>query len=176
MDSNDNYGCLCHDFMARSLLTYTSIQDLDMSLEMILYGQVIKDHHPVLQDKYQIHTAGIERQRWPKGMKSVMLQHSCPLQELEIVKSVQIQNQAGPYPHQWAKTGRIVEALCNRQYHVRIDVSNWVTQCNRCFLQERNPVMDTLYHPIQEAVLQILDTSGDPMDSPHMLAQIELPA
>lgn len=43
-------------------------------------------------------------------------EHSHPLRELGIGGSVQIENQAGPYPGRWAKTGRVVEALDNTIY------------------------------------------------------------
>lgn len=69
--------------------------------------------------------------------------HSCPLWELEIGGSLQIQNQDSPYPYRWAKTGRVVEALGNRQYHIHIDGSNWAAWHNHCFLWKINPVVNT---------------------------------
>ena len=65
-DSTDSYGRLCHDRAARSLLTHrnTPIQDLNISPAMMLYGRVIKDHLPILQDKYQIHKRWREISRY----------------------------------------------------------------------------------------------------------------
>lgn len=57
VDSTDSCGRLCHDQAARSLLTHrnTPVRDLHMSPAMMLYGRVIKDYLPVLQDRYRIH-------------------------------------------------------------------------------------------------------------------------
>lgn len=92
--STDSYDHLCHDHVARSLLTHhnTPIQDLDMSPAMMLYSSVIKDHFPALKDKYQIHKLwgeiGCYREtamdkRHMKNEKCYDV-HCHPLQELEI--------------------------------------------------------------------------------------------
>ena len=54
-DNTDNCGHLCQDLAARALLTHlnTPVQDLDMSLVIMFYGQIIKNHLLVLRDKYQ---------------------------------------------------------------------------------------------------------------------------
>lgn len=81
-----------------------------------------------------------------------------PLQELKIGEMVQVQNQVGPHPRLWAKTGREVETLGNWQYNVRIDGSNRVTRRNCRFLRRINPVVDTPCHSIPEEPPGMLDT------------------
>ena len=168
-DNTDSYGRLCHDRAARSLLTHrnTPVQDLNISPAMMLYGRVIKDHLPILQDKYQIHKQWRETSRYRetamakrhiRNEKNYNLR-SHPLQELKIGESVQIQNQVGPYPRRWVKTGRVVEVLDNRQYNVRVDGSNRVTRRNRRFLRKINPVMNTPDYPTSEVVPDRPDTS-----------------
>ena len=172
MDSTDSYGRLCHDRAARSLLTHRNIpvQDLNISPAMMLYGRVIKDHLPILQDKYQIHkrwreiswyreTAMAKRHIINEQNYNIK---SRPLQELKIGESVQIQNQVGPYPRRWVKTGRVVEALDNRQYNVRVDGSNRVTRRNRRFLRKISPVMDTPDYSTSEVVPEMPGTSENP--------------
>lgn len=108
-------------------------QDLDMSLVM-MYGRVIKDHLPAHQEKYRIHKHWGEISQYretamtKRHMKNEKCYnaHTCPLWQLEVWWSIQIQNQVSPYLCQWAKNGRVVEAIGNRKI---------------------NPVVDTPYHP-----------------------------
>ena len=67
-NNTDNSGCLCQDQVAWALLTHhnTPIQDLNMSPAVILYGQIIKDHLPVLRDKYQTQKQWKEIGKWRK--------------------------------------------------------------------------------------------------------------
>lgn len=151
-DNTDHCGRLCHDRAARALLTHrnTPVQDLDMSPAVMLYGRIIKDHLPVLRDKYQT------RKQWKeigelrelamakRHMRNEQFynQHCRPLQELQVGDSVQIQNQDGKYPRRWTKTGRVVETHGNRQYQVRVDGSGRITLRNRRFLRKIYPVVD----------------------------------
>lgn len=73
--------------------------------------------------------------------------HSRPLQQLRVGESVQVQNQEGPNPRRWAKTGRVVETMGNRQYRIRLDGSGRITLRNRRFLRKIKPVMDTPEYP-----------------------------
>ena len=137
IDSVDGYRRLYSNRTARALLTHrnTSVQGRDMSPAMMLYGRVNKDHLLALWDKYRSHKQWNEiSQYWEKAMAKRHIRnegqynkHSHLLQEIEVGQPVQIQKQTGPYPCRWEKTGRVVEALNNRQYHVRVDGSNRVT-------------------------------------------------
>lgn len=53
---------------------------------------------------------------------------------------VSIQNQYGNKAKKWGRTGRIVEALPNRQYQVVVDGSRHVTLRNRKFLRKIDPI------------------------------------
>ena len=92
-----------------------------MSPAMMLYGRVIKDHLPVLRDKYQT------RPQWKEiaELRETALarrhmrneqyynEHGRPLKELQVGDFVRVQNQDGHYPRRWTKTGRIVETRGN---------------------------------------------------------------
>ena len=86
-------------------------------------------------------------------------EHSHLLWEIEVGQPVQIQNQTEPYPRRWEKTGRVVEALDNRQYHVCVDGSNRVTRHNRRFFRKINPVIDRPYYPQPEGPSKTLETA-----------------
>ena len=156
-DNTDSCGRLCHDRAARALLTHrnTPVQDLDMSPAVMLYGRIIRDHLPVLRDRYQT------RKQWKEigELREIAMakrhmrneqfynQHCRPLRDLQVGDFVQIQNQDGHYPRRWTRTGRIVETQGNRQYQVRVDGSNRITLRNRRFLRRIYPVTDGPQYP-----------------------------
>ena len=149
--NTDNCGRLCHDHAARALLTHhnTPVQDLSMSSAVMLL-RTIKDHLPVLREKYQI------RKQWKeiRALREVSMvkrhlqneqfynKHSRPLRKLQVGDFVHTQNQDGYYPRRWTKTRRVVETCGNRQYRVRVGGSNRVMLRNRCFLCKIYPVVD----------------------------------
>ena len=59
---------------------------------------------------------------------------------LKIGDRVRIQNQTGPHPLKWDKTGSIIEVRQFDQYLVKVDGSNRTTLRNRKFLRKFNPV------------------------------------
>ena len=58
-----------------------------------------------------------------------------PLAVLSVGDCVAIQNQSGPNPIQWDRTGKVVERLANRQYLIRTDGSGRVLLQNRAHLK-----------------------------------------
>ena len=62
------------------------------------------------------------------------------LNPLSVGDCVRIQNQTGPHPTKWDKTGIVIEVRQFDQYVVRVDGSGRVTLRNRKFLR--------LYHPV----------------------------
>ena len=68
--------------------------------------------------------------------------HTKELQPLVLGDTVLIQNQSGPLPKRWHKTGRVVESLGNRQYRIKVDGSNRITLRNRRFLRKLDCVAD----------------------------------
>ena len=70
-------------------------------------------------------------------------QHTKRLPPLSVGDHVRIQNQSGPHPLKWDKTGRVIEVRQFDQYVVRVDGSGRVTLRNRKFLRHYIPVHPT---------------------------------
>ena len=100
--NNMDNSHLFHDRTAQALLTHhnTPVQDLGMFPAIMLYGQIIKDHLPVLWNKYQTW----KQRKEIRELREVVMakrhmqneqfynKHSHPLQKLQIGGFVQIQN------------------------------------------------------------------------------------
>ena len=67
-------------------------------------------------------------------------EHTTALPPLRIGDQVWIQNQTGPHPTKWDKTGVIVEVRQYHQYVIRVDGSGRITLRNRKFLRKYTPV------------------------------------
>ena len=152
MDNTDSFGRLNHDKTARAFLTHrnTPVQGVGLSPAQMLYGRPIRDFLPMLLTTMKVSPQwkDIREKREVAMAKRHIINkarydtHSRSLDPLQVGDSVLIQNQTGPYPNRWHKTGRIVECLTNRQYHVKVDGSNRVTLRNRRFLRQIEPVAD----------------------------------
>ena len=66
--------------------------------------------------------------------------HTGRLPPLAVGHCVCIQNQTGPHPNKWYRTGVIIEVRQFDQYVVRVDGSGRITLCNRKFLRRYVPV------------------------------------
>jgi len=71
-------------------------------------------------------------ERWSEDTKR--------LPPLAVGNHVRIQNQTGPYPTKWDKTGVVIEVHQFDQYVVRVDGSGRMTTRNRKFLKKYIPV------------------------------------
>ena len=69
-----------------------------------------------------------------------LTEHTQRLSPLSVGDFVRIQNQTGPHPLKWDKTGCVVEMRQFDQYVVRVDGSGRVTVRNRKFLRKYTPV------------------------------------
>ena len=64
------------------------------------------------------------------------------LKELQAGDTVYIQDQDGPSPRKWTKSGTILETLPHNSFLVKVDGSNKVTKRNRQFLRHYVPFSD----------------------------------
>ena len=62
------------------------------------------------------------------------------LEPLDVGDAVLVQNQHGPKPTRWERTGLVVETLGNRQYSIKMDGSGRITLRNRRFLKKIQPL------------------------------------
>ena len=90
-----------------------------------------------------------------------------PLPPLTIGDCVMIQNQTGPNPTKWDKTGVVVEVRQFDQYVVRVDVSGRVTLRNRRFLRKYIPVVPSAPLLMSPGHVQPPSTQ----DQPHLCRQ-----
>ena len=153
MDNTGPNGELETDYFQRAMLQYrnTPNQDTNLSPSMCLFRRLIKDFIPILPGKYQPHSTwdnllnDRERALRNRHMKIAkrLTEHTKQLGPLRVGDRVWVQNQTGPHPIRWEKTGTVIEVKQHDQYVVRIDGSGRVTLRNRKFLRSYVPVRQT---------------------------------
>ena len=96
-------------------------------------------------------------------------EHTRQLPPLVVGDHVRVQNQIGPHPKKWDKTGVIIEVLQFDQYRVRINGSGRTTLRNRKFLRKYLPVHKSSPRHSVEIDLPFLHKTPPPcgMPTPH---------
>ena len=120
-----------------------------------------------------------ERQAWSlkeRAMKCRMIrncerldEHTRSLTPLHIGDQVLIQNQGGPHPTKWDKSGMIVDVKSYDQYLVKVDGSGRLTTRNRRFLRTFLPASLTVSsNPQQRSIVPHIRQPCDtvPLTSP----------
>lgn len=132
-----------------AMLQYRNTPDpaTKLSPAMCIFGRPTKDFIPILPGRYQPHPTWRDtlsaredalRNRHMQAAER-WSEHTRRLPPLVVGDYVRIQNQVGPHPTKWDKTGVIVEVRQFDQYVVRVDGAGRATLRNRKFLRKYVP-------------------------------------
>ncbi|XP_066932512.1 uncharacterized protein [Clytia hemisphaerica] len=142
--NTDASGNLDTDAFQKAMLIYrnTPQPDTQISPAICTVGHPIRSPVPILPGKYRPHPTWQDTLQ--KREEALRLHHlktaerlaigTRPLPPLKVGDHVRIQNQVGPNPRKWDRTGSIIEVRQFDQYAVRVDGSGRVTLRNRKFL------------------------------------------
>lgn len=150
MSNTGPTGSLDQDRFLRAMLQLRNTPDLDCDLSpaQIIFGHPLrgslsfankldKFSHPHIRPLWRQAWAAKEdalRTRMSRTTESLKA-HSRPLRPLALGERVFLQNQQGPHPNKWDRSGVVVESLGHDQYRVRVDGSGRLTLRNRRFLR-----------------------------------------
>ena len=135
--------------MIMGILMWTHSKKQYSPIAQCLFGRTIRAVIPVHRDKYKPHRTWTDildkreravNERYTR-MRKFWHEHTKPLSPLRVGDFVRVQNQFGPNPLKWDRTGVIVEVKQHDQYVVKVDGSNRCTLRNRKFLRRYEPII-----------------------------------
>ena len=174
-DNTGPGGNIDTDKVTRALLQQrnTPIYGVGLSPAQMLYGRQLRDCLLTLAEackirpEWRILAEDREKALVKRNITAIERydEHTRALPELDIGDRVAVQNQHGPRPNRWEKTGLVVEKGDNRQYIIRMNGSGRCSLRNRRFLRKIKPVCADrpLHTPKLPAHQQTLPPTGPPV-------------
>ena len=160
MSNTGPTGSLNHDRFLQAMLQLRNTPDPDCNVSpaQIIFGRPLRDTLSFINrlEKFSNpHVHPTWRQAWAAKEDALctrltrttesLKEHSRPLRPLGVGERVFLQNQQGPSPTKWDRSGVVVEAPGHDQYRVKVDGSGRLTLRNRRFLRAytlANPSID----------------------------------
>ena len=159
MSNTGPTGNLNHDRFLSAILQLRNTPDPDCNLSpaQIIFGRPLRDTlsfvnrlekftnphiRPLWRDAWSAKEDAL-RARFTRTTEKLEA-HSRPLRPLLVGERVFLQNQQGPHPTKWDRSGVIVESLSHDQYRVKVDGSGRLTLRNRRFLRAYTPATPTI--------------------------------
>ena len=144
-------GTLDSDKFLRGMMQLRNTPDPDCKLSpsQILFGKQLRDAfgfvnrlgkynnqaiNPIWREAWQMKEHAL-RTRFIKTSEKIN-NHAKDLARLEIGDRCFIQNQTGPHPKKWDRTGVVMEVNPHDQYVIRVDGSGRLTARNRKYLRK----------------------------------------
>ena len=146
MDNTSKFGSLDVDSFHKAIMSYRNTVDpvTRCSPALTVFGRQVRDGLPILPGKYNPHNTWQEllQHREQAMAKRHVLHHEAwsehtkKLGRLQNGDKVFLQNQVGPNPRKWERTGTVMECKDHDQYTVKVDGTGRVTLRNRKFLRQ----------------------------------------
>ena len=168
-------GSLDHDRFLRAMLQLRNTPDPDCNLSpaQIIFGRPLRDSFSFvnrLEKFLNPHIRPLWRQAWAAKEEALRTRitrtteslnaHSRPLRPLTLGERVFLQNQQGPNPTKWDRSGVVVESAGHDQYRVKVDGSGRITLRNRRFLRAYTPTTPSIRSQ-QPTASQLPTSSAD---------------
>ena len=156
-------GTLNTNKFHQALLAHRNAPDptTKVSPAQIVFGHDVKDIIPRWSYTPQAHWSELASKREDSFLKRHYLRSEAPSQPKRLLKPLQtgdqvyIQDQTGPNPNKWSKSGTIIECLPYDGFLVKIDGSNRLTKRNRKYLRKFTP-----FPPVQVAKQSAMSVPG----------------
>ena len=179
IDNTGPSGTLDTDAFHRAMLQYRNTPDKETGISpaQCIFGRPIRDFVPIHPGRYEPHPTWKEtllareealRNRHMK-MAERLTEHTRRLPPLKVGDKVRIQNQTGPHPTKWDKTGTVIEVRQYDQYIVKVDGSGRATLRNRKFLRKYTPAIS----PSKPTSRHINQSKPEPSTGPSQSTQEE---
>jgi len=174
----DASGSLNSDKFLRALLQLRNTPDPDCNVSpaQIVFGRPLTDAFSFV-NRLEVYSNQainpIWREAWQLKEKALRMRfirtseklnsHARDLKKLSVGDRCFIQNQTGPAPNKWDRTGIVTDAMPHDQYVVKVDGSGRMTTRNRKFLRSFQPASATIQPAPSPSHIDIEQTIPDPM-------------